>query len=240
MEAGFVDVHTHMLPSGDDGVASVDEGRALCAEAHRRGTAVLFATPHVWPHLTLTDEREAAVRRAYAELRPRVVLELRLGFELTPTRALLAEDPWRYELEGTGAVLIEVPFLGEAAPLSALAAHAQKEGLRPVIAHPERTEAVVQDPSLVQGFVQRGWLVQVNASSLTGRHGPRIERLGWSLVEDGLVALVGSDGHRAARPPFLDEAYELAERRLGSDARRLFDGSALGLAPARATAACGS
>ena len=29
---------------------------------------MLFATPHVWPHLPLTAEREARVRAAFAEL----------------------------------------------------------------------------------------------------------------------------------------------------------------------------
>jgi protein-tyrosine phosphatase len=114
--------------------------------------------------------------------------------------------------------------------LDALAAHVERAGLRPVIAHPERTESVQREPELARGFVERGWLVQVNASSLTGRHGRRIAQLGWSLVEAGLVHLVGSDGHRATRPPFLDEAYVLAEMRLGAAAITLFDGSALGLA----------
>jgi hypothetical protein len=41
---------------------------------------------------------------------------------------------------------------------------------------------------------------------------------------------VASDGHRQARPPHLDEAYELLVERVGEAANRLFDGSALGLA----------
>jgi protein-tyrosine phosphatase len=232
-----VDVHTHMLPSGDDGVATEAEGGALCTEARRRGTRVLFATPHVWPHLPLSVEREAAVRRAYARLAPRAGLELRLGYELTPTRALLADDPYRYELEGTGAVLMEVPFMGDAGPLLALGEHVELEGLRPVIAHPERSEAGSHDPELARRLDERGWLVQVNASSLTGRHGPSIERLAWRLLEDGVASLVASDGHRATRPPFLDDAYERARARLGDGALRLFDGSALGLSSPRAAAA---
>ena len=65
-----------------------------------------------------------------------------------------------------------------------------------------------------------------------GRHGGDAEELGWSFIEDGLATVVGSDGHRATRPPHLDEAYARAVARLGEGARRLFDGSALGLASA--------
>jgi len=230
MEPVFVDVHSHMLPSGDDGVGSVAEGRRLCRKAHRRGTRLLFATPHVWPHLTLTIDREAAIRRAYAQLRAEAGLEVRLGFELTPDLPLLREDPWRYELEGTGAVLMEVAFLGGTGLLFALAEHVERHGLRPVIAHPERTESVLDDPGLARELAARGWLLQVNASSLTGRHGPDIKELAWRLVEDGLASLVASDGHRQTRPPFLDEAFAAVRRRIGERARALFDGSAVGLA----------
>ena len=67
---GFVDVHSHVIPSGDDGARSVEAGLALCMEAGRRGTRVLYGTPHVWPSLPLTPERERAVRAAHAEMAP--------------------------------------------------------------------------------------------------------------------------------------------------------------------------
>ena len=53
----FVDCHSHVCPAGDDGASTVAEGAFLTREAARRGTAVLFATPHVWPQLTLTVPR---------------------------------------------------------------------------------------------------------------------------------------------------------------------------------------
>jgi protein-tyrosine phosphatase len=183
----------------------------------------------VWPHFTLSEEREVEVREAFERMRPHAGLELRLGFELTPTRALLHEDPQRYALEGTDRVLMEVPFTGPADLVFALAEHIEAAGLRPVIAHPERTEAVLEDPSIAAELAGPGWALQVNASSLLGRHGPEPEELGWSLLERGLGRLVASDGHRASRPAQLDEAYALAEQRFGEGALPWFDGSALGV-----------
>jgi protein-tyrosine phosphatase len=97
----------------------------------------------------------------------------------------------------------------------------------PLLGHPERADAVVESPELTDGFHARGWLLQVNASSLLGRHGPAPQEAGWRLVEEKLCHAVASDGHRQTRPPFLDEAYEAVKTRIGSQADRLFDGSAL-------------
>ena len=87
----FVDCHSHVVPSGDDGAGSIADGVTLCRGAAAHGTSVLFATPHVWPHLILTAEREVEIHAAFERIRPQAGLELRLGFELTPTRALLDE-----------------------------------------------------------------------------------------------------------------------------------------------------
>jgi protein-tyrosine phosphatase len=230
MDRRFVDCHSHVVPSGDDGAATIQDGLALCRSAAQHGTAVLFATPHVWPYLTLSEEREAEIRAAHERMSPHAALELRLGFELTPAPALLDEDPKRYVLEGTDCVLMEVPFSGPSDLLYALAEHVEAAGLRPVIAHPERTEVVLADPSVADELVARGWTLQVNATSLLGRHGPEPEELGWSLLERGLGKVVASDGHRPTRPAQLDKAYALAAKRLGEHALKLFDGSALGVA----------
>jgi protein-tyrosine phosphatase len=234
MAGSFVDVHSHVVPSGDDGVRSREQGLELCQRAARRWTGILFATPHVWPTLPLTEEREAAVREAAAAMAPvaaRAGLELRLGFELTPTPALLDEDPRRYRLEGLEAVLMELPFHGSLTLSERLGEHIEAAGLTPVIAHPERSQDVLEMPSLAARLRERGWLLQLNGSSLLGHHGPEIEAAGWELVDRGLADLVGSDGHRNTRPPFLDEAYRAVRERVGERADALFDGRALGLAP---------
>lgn len=230
MAGMFVDVHSHVVPSGDDGVASVEDGLVLCREAAARGTSVLFATPHVWPHFPLDDEREDSVRAAYAAMAPRVGehgLDLRLGWELTPTPRLLDEDMTRYRLGDLPAVLMEVPFIGSLELSETLAAHIEGSGLTPVIAHPERSDAVLDDLGATSRLKEGGRLLQVNATSLLGYHGAAIEAAAWRLIDEGLADLVASDGHRLARPPFLDAAYELARARVGEGATALFDGRAL-------------
>jgi protein-tyrosine phosphatase len=241
VEPRFVDIHSHVVPSGDDGVQTVSEGLTLAREAFGRGTRLLYGTPHVSPALPLTDERERAIRRAYETMRARRPLGLRLGFELTPMPSLLEEDPRRYVLEQTEHVLVEVPFVGSAKLFLEVGEWIERGGLEPVVAHPERTEAVLTNPGLADQLVERGWLLQVNATSLLGHHGAEIEEQGWRLIDDGIASVVASDGHRATRPMLLDSAFELVTARVGEErAARLFDGTALGLAGARAGGRAGS
>ena len=226
----FVDIHSHVVPSGDDGARSIEAGLGLCLEAARHGTRLLYATPHVWPSLPLTPEREEAVREAHAEMAPALVrhgLDLRLGWELTPAERLLAEDPARYRLGDLTAVLMEVPFHGSLALAERLAEHIAGSGLTPIIAHPERAEHVRDGLGAVAAFREHGWLIQINASSLLGAHGLEQEEAAWRLVRGGLADLVASDGHRMSRPPFLDEAHRLVRARLGEGADALFDGAAI-------------
>ena len=164
----FVDVHSHVVPSGDDGARNTEEGLDLCRGAVAAGTSVLFATPHVWPMLPLTIEREEGVRAAYAEMAPaaaRFGLDLQLGFELTPTAALLEDDPRRYQLGDVPAVLMEVPFHGSLSLAERLAEHIQGSGLVPIIAHPERSEAVGEDPGLAAGLRERVRQIEIESLS---------------------------------------------------------------------------
>jgi protein-tyrosine phosphatase len=231
----FVDCHSHVVPSGDDGAQSLADGIALCELAARSGTEVLYATPHVWPHLVLTDVRERQILAAFETLRDQAPLELRLGYELTPA-PLLDEDPARYALEGTRFVLVEVPFAGPVDDLFAVAEHIEAAGLVPLVAHPERTEAVQRRPSLADELAERGWPLQLNSTSIAGRHGLEAEALAWRLLEQGDAKVVASDGHRLTRPARLDDAYELVSARVGEEAAPpLFDGTGLGLTGRRPT-----
>ena len=63
---GFVDVHSHVVPAGDDGAATIEEGLELCRLAYEAGTEILFATPHAhapWDHYPRTDGTRPPLRR---------------------------------------------------------------------------------------------------------------------------------------------------------------------------------
>ena len=239
MEQWIVDVHSHLVPSGDDGARTVEEGLELCSRAARHGTRVLYATPHVhasWGQYPLTPERLARYTETFPVMRAVCAtfgLELRRGFELYPGALPASADLQDFTLGTSGTVLIEFPgfWTREPDPLRTVwdeAERAERAGLTPVLAHPERCGAIVDDPGCVAEFTERGWLLALNALSLDGRHEPFTRETAWRLLENGHGDLVASDAHRENRPPELDRAHDLVAARLGERrARSLFDGSAL-------------
>lgn len=234
----FVDVHSHVVPSGDDGAGSLAEGLALCRLAFDAGTRVLFATPHAhapWDSYPWTAGRRRRFEEAFPGMRAAAAewgLDLRRGLELYPTE-IPERDVEALALEGTRAVLVEFPGwwveVDDAVAVTlAGSERVAAAGLVPVLAHPERCAAIAREPDAVAPFVERGWLLCVNAASLIGEHGERSHEAGWRLLEDGIVSLVASDGHRAERPPRVDLAYAAVAERYGPEAARpLFGGDAL-------------
>src|SRR4029079_2767040 len=115
---GFVDIHSHMVPSGDDGVRSVDEAVELVLEAGLRGTAVQYATPHAMERHPFTDQRRRRVTAAREQIRARLEgrVDFRVGWEISPERWLLAADPRMLAVEGLDARLAGAPLPDPRAP----------------------------------------------------------------------------------------------------------------------------
>ena len=205
---GFVDVHSHAVPSGDDGARSIEEAVELCGLALAGGTRVLFATPHAhagWDHYPLTLERERLFDEAFPVV-SRVVsawgLELRRGFEVFPT-VLRDRDPHEFLLEGTRAVLLEFPgsWLDLADDSSLVLEAADRllaVELAPVIAHPERSIGLEADFGIARALVEQGCLLWRQGCALFG--------------------LVADDGGGRRQSPASAEARSTRKR--ASDSRR--------------------
>jgi protein-tyrosine phosphatase len=238
--AGFVDLHSHVIPSGDDGSRDVEEGIALCRQITALGTRVLYGTPHAHPPggpYTLTPERAELARTSYAEMKGPCAefgLDLRLGWELSPAGALVGELA-DYVLEGTRGILLELPgpwlwvtFDDPVEATRAQAAEIRAAGFEVVLAHPERCVGIQCDAALLEGLVAEGALVCFNADSFVGAHEAGSEESVWQLLDRGLGDFIASDSHTAARPSRLDEAVEAIAARYGRErAIALADGSAL-------------
>lgn len=218
------DCHTHLLPGLDDGAQSEEEARELLGLAAASGTKILFLTPHYLPgHFQAGPQEVQAAVAAWQETASDLDLELVAGQE-----AYL--DPGLPEAVRDGRVLPlgrDRSFLLVELPMDHLPSWAddtlfqlQLKGITPVLAHPERCAGVIKRPEWLEGAVSRGLLVQLNGPSLTGAHGPQVEKVAKSFLRHGLVHFLGSDAHSRHRPPVLRPAVEAVVSLAGTEAAR--------------------
>ncbi len=164
------------------------------------GTTTIAATPHVRvDYPTTATQMEAgvdALRAALAEadLDLAVVSGGEIALDMLPT--LSREDLARFTLGGSGRyLLMEFPYGGWPLDLEQRIFELLASGLTPILAHPERSRDVQDDPQRIHRAVSGGALVQVTAAALDGRLGRNPKATATRLLELGLVHLMASDAH---------------------------------------------
>jgi protein-tyrosine phosphatase len=212
-----IDLHSHILPGIDDGPPDMAGAVALARAAVADGTEILAATPHIREdhpdvHLAELADRCAQVNEALAL--EDIPLEVVVGAEVDVVWTRTASDEdlrlATYGQRGED-MLLETPY----GPLPPgfedwVFSRLSLEGIRVMLAHPERNMSFQQSPERLAEMVSRGVLVQVTAGSLAGRRKSESRKLARWMVEDGLAHVIASDAHRASefRPPLLSVGVE--------------------------------
>jgi protein-tyrosine phosphatase len=215
---GRVELHFHLLPDVDDGPPDLAAALELAAEAVRDGTRLVTCTPHAaFVDVAEIPERVRELRAALDDAG--IGLEVRVGAELAwddvPALGAAELDTVAQGPPGRRWLLLEAPLprTGDLDGLRAGARELRDRGFGVLIGHPERSRALVDAPGAVERLLADGDRLQVNASSLTGFHGPRAHVAGLALVEAGLASVIASDAHRTSeRPPSLSAAIAVLRR----------------------------
>jgi protein-tyrosine phosphatase len=166
------------------------------------GYTGLVATPHLLEPLTEEYSQRVATERAWiTPLAAESGLELRSGFEirLTPDIGARLEAGEPISLGGSRTVLIELPFAGWPIFTDQALFDIMSAGFRPLLAHPERYAAVIENPALIDRLRERGVMMQVTTGSLAGLFGKRSREISERMLLGDMVDILASDAHSAGR-----------------------------------------
>lgn len=227
----MLDLHVHVLPGIDDGPRNLDDALKLARALVADGIEHVVATPHIYPGVF--DNTPHRIAEAFERLQTAVTAE---GLALTMTWAAEVRIcpeiiDWLEHrrlplldgsLVGPSTALIELPDGQIPVGTDRLAGLMLERGITPLIAHPERNKAVMEQPSRLEALRRMGCRFQLTAGSVIGEFGSKAHATARHLLDADWADVVASDAHNlSGRKPrmsaarqWLQEHYDaaLAER----------------------------
>jgi protein-tyrosine phosphatase len=202
----MIDLHCHVLFGIDDGPRNIEGSVAIARRAREEGIDAIVATPHASSrHPNDAATIAAPLEQLRARLREeQLPLALHAGAEVEISHVAEMADGTLggLALGGGGWLLVEPPFTTVALGLERSIHDVMRAGYGVVLAHPERSGALLKDPAILERLVADGALTSLTAGSLVGRFGSQARRFALALLEHGLAHNVASDAHDALhRPP---------------------------------------
>lgn len=222
----MIDIHSHVIYGVDDGPTCLQESLDLLQESYDQGVRMIVATSH--RRKVLFETPEEIVYQHFLEVKAAVQttlpdLQLCYGAELFYTREVL-------EKMAVG----QLPCLGESQvaliEFSAVTSFQEMKkavldvlmlGIRPVIAHVERYEALGFNRERIQILREMGCYTQVNSEhvlkpKLFGDGHKIFKKRVRYLLKENLVDCVASDMHNLEkRSSYMAEAYQVIAKLYG-------------------------
>ncbi|MDD5461450.1 MAG: capsular biosynthesis protein [Methylococcales bacterium] len=220
----MIDLHCHILPGIDDGPKTLQEALQMAEYAVDQGIKHSILTPHIQPGCY--DNDIASIQTAYQTfqaaldhhdipLKISMAAEVRVCAEL-PQMISQNKIPFIGVWENKKVLLLEFPHDHIPVGADKLVAWLIARDIIPLIAHPERNQAILRQPDKLMPFIHIGCLLQVTASSVTGLFGSESQQCALRLIQQNLVTVLASDAHNLhKRQPTLRPALEYLEPIIG-------------------------
>lgn len=204
----MIDIHNHILVDVDDGSKNINETIELLKQAKCEGITDIVATPH---HLhTRYSNNIENVKLKLNELKKNAFIKelgirLYAGQEIRITDQII-DDIKNNKIEGINGsryLLLEFPSNEVPHYSNQLFYELQTMGYIPIIAHPERNKAIVQNMDILFELVNGGALSQITTSSLLGEFGSKVRKQSLKMIDNNLAHFIASDAHNVSNRPFI-------------------------------------
>lgn len=219
----MIDVHTHILPSIDDGSKDIEETFKIISEACLAGFTDVFATSHYIEgeyEFNKTDREfiiEAIMQKVEEE---NIDIKIHVGAEGYISNELpnLIKEGVVPTLGDSRYVLFELPLRAKVMYTEEVINKLIQMKLVPVIAHPERYELIQDEPNIAIDWIEQGALLQCNYASVIGRYGMKAKETLYKLLDANAVHFLGTDNHRAGSIyTRMDDILSEYKRKIGKE-----------------------
>lgn len=214
----MLDLHVHVLPGIDDGPRTLEDALALAQALADDGIEHIVATPHIYPGVfdnsasrigEVFDDFQSAVSDAGIALTMTWAAEVRICPEILDWIEARRLPMLNGSLVGPSTALIELPDGQIPVGTDKLMGMMLERGITPLMAHPERNKAVMEQPTRLEALRRLGCKFQVTAGSVLGDFGSRAQTTAQKLLEAGWVDVIATDAHnRSSRRPRMGAARD--------------------------------
>lgn len=228
--SGRTELHFHLLPGVDDGPRDLDQSLELARMAVADGTRTITCTPHARDVDVLSVPDRVHELRAHLQAAG-IPLRILEGVEVAQDDVMtLGARELEIAAQGPPGrrwILLEAPLFLQADGLHDAVAELTVRGYGLLIGHPERCPGLMAPGGGLDALLAAGARLQLNGSSLIGRHGPQARAWALELAASGRASVIASDAHRPTRGPVLGvAAAELVGAGMAADAaERLVSGA---------------
>lgn len=218
--SSFTDIHTHILPSIDDGAKDAALAAEMLIRQKNSGVERVFLTPHYNCTEQKLDDflhnRETSLSCLKKLFDKNTMPEIRLGAEVRYSPSLLELDLAKLTLGGGDYLLVELSNNKYPVYIDKVLDKMNASGIIPVLAHVERCIYFRKQPERLCKLVQHGALAQVTASSLVD---PQDKRFSAACLDNTVAQIVASDTHDLkSRPPCLADVLNRLTNHLAESA----------------------
>jgi protein-tyrosine phosphatase len=223
---GYIDLHSHVLFGLDDGSPDRETSLAMLDALASLGVSEQCATPHqkagqYLPELSAIEATYATLEGLRRPHHPRLRLAVENMWDDVFHARLKENAIPRYR--GTEAFLVEISPSLMPPNLADQLFKLNHAGKVPVLAHPERYEALWGNDDLAQSL-RRVCAFQIDLPALAGFHGRREAKQARHLVEKGLAAAVATDAHSVGDVQQAAQGLAWIDKKLGhATTVRLFE-----------------
>jgi tyrosine-protein phosphatase YwqE len=207
----LTDIHSHLLPQLDDGVSTFEEAEQLIQQFIKLGYTKLITTPHIMSDFyrnepgQIQDQLDSLNQHLVTQ-KIEICVEAAAEYYLDEVLIGKVKENERLLTFGNRYLLFETNFLTEPFQLNEFIFAVTTQGYRPVLAHPERYQYLVNNFEKVEDLRNRGVLFQINIPSILGAYSKPIQKLAVQLIEKGYVEFLGSDCHNQLQMEVLKTA----------------------------------
>lgn len=211
------------MPMIDDGAIDNEEFIKMLKIAIKSGVKGIVATPHFGYRFKYIT-KELILKRF--ESSKKLIIENNLDIELF----LGSENFFSYNIvdlvkkdlimtiNNSRYILIEFDMYRMPQHYSMVLCELISNGYIPIIAHPERYKYYRVSNNDIENIIGFGCIIQVNASSLMGKHGYKIKQNVYDILNKTKRIIIASDAHSSKkRNTNMSKAFKIVNKKYGKE-----------------------